>query len=119
MATGRGSVVEDNAELRRIQSAEAPGRGPAASAGCSSGCAGTPHWSTARPGPHNGRVSLDPDAGSYPALTARTSALLDAVVAIGSDLDLHAVLDRIVRSACTLTGARTARSVCSRPAAAW
>ena len=32
-------------------------------------------------------------------------ALLDAVVAIGSDLDLHHVLDRIVRSACTLTGA--------------
>ncbi len=51
-------------------------------------------------------MSLDPDAGSDPALTARTSALLDAVVAIGSDLDLHAVLDRIVRSACTLTGAR-------------
>ena len=32
-------------------------------------------------------------------------ALLDAVVAIGSDLDLHHVLDRIVRSACALTGA--------------
>ena len=32
-------------------------------------------------------------------------ALLDAVVAMGSDLDLHHVLDRIVRSACTLTGA--------------
>src|SRR5689334_20580388 len=33
-------------------------------------------------------------------------ALLDAVVAIGSDLDLHSVLDRIVASACRLTGAR-------------
>ncbi len=51
-------------------------------------------------------MSPDPEAGRDPALTARTSALLDAVVAIGSDLDLHAVLDRIVRSACTLTGAR-------------
>lgn len=50
-------------------------------------------------------MSLDPDAGRDPALSASGRALLDAVVAIGSDLDLHAVLDRIVRSACTLTGA--------------
>ena len=40
-----------------------------------------------------------------PTLTSDDHALLDAVVAIGSDLDLHNVLDRIVRSACTLTGA--------------
>src|SRR3954451_3950179 len=33
-------------------------------------------------------------------------ALLDAVVAISSDLDMHSVLDRIVASACELTGAR-------------
>ncbi|MGY2876995.1 signal transduction histidine kinase [Marmoricola sp. URHA0025 HA25] len=33
-------------------------------------------------------------------------ALLDAVVAISSDLDLHSVLYRIVVSACQLTGAR-------------
>ena len=33
-------------------------------------------------------------------------ALLDAVVAISSDLDLHSVLYRIVVSACELTGAR-------------
>jgi signal transduction histidine kinase len=33
-------------------------------------------------------------------------ALLDAVVAISSDLDLHSVLDRIVVSACRITGAR-------------
>jgi signal transduction histidine kinase len=33
-------------------------------------------------------------------------ALLEAVVAISSDLDLHSVLDRIVVSACQLTGAR-------------
>jgi signal transduction histidine kinase len=35
---------------------------------------------------------------------ART--LLDAVVAISSDLDMHTVLDRIVVAACRLTGAR-------------
>ena len=33
-------------------------------------------------------------------------ALLDAVVAISSDLDLHTVLDRIVQAACQITGAR-------------
>lgn len=51
-------------------------------------------------------MSLDPDAGRDPALSASGRALLEAVVAIGSDLDLHAVLDRIVQSACTLTAAR-------------
>jgi signal transduction histidine kinase len=51
-------------------------------------------------------VSLDPDAGRDPALTSSSRALLDAVVAIGSDLDLHAVLERLVESACTLTAAR-------------
>lgn len=33
-------------------------------------------------------------------------ALLDAVVAIGSDLDLHGVLRRIVESSCALTHAQ-------------
>jgi signal transduction histidine kinase len=33
-------------------------------------------------------------------------ALLDAVVAISSDLDLHSMLERIVVSACRITGAR-------------
>ena len=33
-------------------------------------------------------------------------ALLDAVVAISSDLDLHTVLNRIVASACEITQAR-------------
>jgi signal transduction histidine kinase len=51
-------------------------------------------------------VSLDPDAGRDPVLTPGGDALLDAVVAIGSDLDIHGVLDRIVTSACALTGAR-------------
>jgi signal transduction histidine kinase len=39
-------------------------------------------------------------------LPANARALLDAVVAISSDLDLHSVLDRIVVSACQITGAR-------------
>ncbi|HEX6148681.1 GAF domain-containing sensor histidine kinase [Nocardioides sp.] len=51
-------------------------------------------------------MSLDPDAGRDPALTPAGHALLDAVVAIGSDLDIHGVLDRIVSSARALTGAR-------------
>ncbi|QZY29321.1 GAF domain-containing sensor histidine kinase [Nocardioides coralli] len=50
-------------------------------------------------------MSPDPGAGREPVLADGGRALLDAVVAIGSDLDLHATLDRIVRSACTLTGA--------------
>ena len=41
-----------------------------------------------------------------PELSAPAQALLDAVVAISSDLDLHSVLSRIVVSACELTGAR-------------
>lgn len=39
-------------------------------------------------------------------LPANARALLDAVVAIASDLDLHSVLNRIVVSACEITGAR-------------
>ena len=39
-------------------------------------------------------------------LPGDASALLDAVVAISSDLDLHSVLNRIVESACRITGAR-------------
>jgi signal transduction histidine kinase len=48
--------------------------------------------------------SATPDV--EPDLPADAHALLDAVVAISSDLDLHSVLDRIVVSACRLTGAR-------------
>jgi signal transduction histidine kinase len=40
------------------------------------------------------------------ALSTPAQALLDAVVAIASDLDLHSVLSRIVVAACELTGAR-------------
>ena len=39
-------------------------------------------------------------------LPANARALLDAVVAISSDLDLHSVLLRIVESACEITGAQ-------------
>ncbi len=41
-----------------------------------------------------------------PELSAPAQALLDAVVAISSDLDLHSVLSRIVVSACELTAAQ-------------
>ena len=43
---------------------------------------------------------------NWPDLPADARSLLDAVVAISSDLDLHSVLDRIVVSACRMTGAR-------------
>jgi signal transduction histidine kinase len=62
-----------------------------------------------------GMASLDLDdlleelrarAGSAKAAQLRMSALLEAVVAVSSDLDLHTVLRRIVESACELVGAR-------------
>lgn len=43
--------------------------------------------------------------GEQLELPGRARSLLDAVVAIGLDLDMHSVLERIVRSACELTGA--------------
>lgn len=49
---------------------------------------------------------MDPVIGEEAGLTADAQALLDAVIAIGSDLDMHHVLDRIVVSACALTGAQ-------------
>lgn len=45
-------------------------------------------------------------AGPGAALPDSARALLDAVIAIGSDLDLPRILDRIVFAACELTGAR-------------
>ncbi len=39
-------------------------------------------------------------------LPGNARALLDAVVAISSDLDMHSVLNRIIVSACEITGAR-------------
>ncbi len=45
-------------------------------------------------------------APGTPGTSSGSRALLDAVVAISTDLDLHRVLTRIVESACELTGAR-------------
>ncbi|HEY8112634.1 MAG TPA: GAF domain-containing sensor histidine kinase [Actinomycetes bacterium] len=44
--------------------------------------------------------------GEVVASRERLRALLDAVVAIGSDLDLHSTLERIGAAACELAGAR-------------
>ncbi|MGC9665155.1 GAF domain-containing protein [Planosporangium sp. 12N6] len=44
--------------------------------------------------------------GEVAASRERLRALLDAVVAIGTGLDLHGTLERIVAAACQLTGAR-------------
>jgi signal transduction histidine kinase len=46
--------------------------------------------------------AAEPDAG----LPRAAQAMLDAVIAISSDLDMHRVLDQIVISACELTGAQ-------------
>src|SRR6185369_6963299 len=44
--------------------------------------------------------------GDVVASRERLRALLDAVVGIGTDLDLRSTLQRIVQSACSLAGAR-------------
>src|SRR3954468_16173840 len=44
--------------------------------------------------------------GEVAASRERLRALLDAVVGIGTDLDLHSTLRRIVAAACHLTGAK-------------
>ena len=54
--------------------------------------------------PHTERVTSD----SRPQLPGPTQSLLDAVIAISSDLDQRSVLARIVEAACELTGARYA-----------
>ena len=48
----------------------------------------------------------DPTTSDGLDLPRNARALLDAVVAISSDLDMHSVLNRIVVSACEITGAR-------------
>ncbi len=55
--------------------------------------------------PGQTQTQQTPTAASL-ELPANARALLDAVVAISSDLDLHSVLKRIVVSACEITGAR-------------
>ncbi len=54
--------------------------------------------------PHTGPVTAEPP----PELPGTAQALLDAVIAISSDLDQRSVLTRIVEAACELTGARYA-----------
>lgn len=54
----------------------------------------------------SGRADVTPlAAGDGLGLPRNARALLEAVVAISSDLDLHSVLKRIVVSACEITGA--------------
>src|SRR5215218_6590497 len=67
---------------------------------------GSPEW------PHLGAMELDDLLGELRARAAlsleaqrRMAGLLDAVVAVSSDLDLPVVLSRIVSSACTLVDA--------------
>lgn len=65
------------------------------------------------PLPELSRVDLDAllqellaRVGEVMTSRERLRALLDAVVAIGSDLDLHSTLERIVQAACRLADAR-------------
>jgi signal transduction histidine kinase len=70
-------------------------------------------WQPSLPLPSLSRVDLDSllqellaRVGEVMTSRERLRALLDAVVGIGSDLDLHSTLDRIVRAACKLADAR-------------
>jgi signal transduction histidine kinase len=72
---------------------------------------GAPDWQL--PLPPLSRVDLDAllqelleRVGEVMASRERLRALLDAVVAVGSDLELRSTLERIVRAACRLAGAR-------------
>src|SRR5918998_1376737 len=70
-------------------------------------------WRSGLPLPALSSVDLDDllhevlgRVGEVVASRERLRALLDAVVAIGADLDLRSTLERIVRAACRLAGAR-------------
>jgi signal transduction histidine kinase len=70
-------------------------------------------WPTSLNLPPLARVDLDDllhevleRVGEVVASRERLGALLDAVVAIGADLDLRSTLQRIVEAACRLAGAR-------------
>ncbi|HLL64926.1 MAG TPA: GAF domain-containing sensor histidine kinase [Micromonosporaceae bacterium] len=74
---------------------------------------GPQDWVPALPLPALSRVDLDAllqellaRVGEVVTSRERLRALLDAVVAIGSDLDLRSTLQRIVEAACRLAGAR-------------
>jgi two-component system, NarL family, sensor histidine kinase DevS len=52
---------------------------------------------------------LPPESAAYPELPApqrRVQTLIDAILTVGTDLDLPQVLERVVQSACLLAGAR-------------
>jgi signal transduction histidine kinase len=73
----------------------------------------SPAWRSGLPLPTLSGVELDDllhevlgRVGEVVASRERLSALLDAVVAIGGDLDLRSTLQRIVEAACRLVGAR-------------
>jgi signal transduction histidine kinase len=72
---------------------------------------------TSRPGRDTNGRSADSDTGASAALPDGSAGeLLDAVTAIAGKLELSAVLDLIVRSACSLTGAQFgALGVLGRP----
>ncbi len=70
-------------------------------------------WQRSLPLPSLSRVDLDAllqelltRVGEMMTSRERLRALLDAVVGIGSDLDLHSTLERIVQAACHLADAR-------------
>ncbi|GAA1040101.1 GAF domain-containing protein [Virgisporangium ochraceum] len=73
----------------------------------------SPTWQSGLPLPALSGVELDDllhevlgRVGEVVASRERLRALLDAVVAIGADLDLRSTLQRIVEAACHLAGAR-------------
>ncbi|MEQ7124853.1 GAF domain-containing protein [Actinopolymorpha sp. B11F2] len=52
---------------------------------------------------------IPPDDPAYPRMPApqrRVQTLIDAILTVGTDLDLSQVLERVVHSACVLAGAR-------------
>ena len=62
------------------------------------------------PGRLTALVHTEPVPGDENSLPTSTRALLEAVTAISSDLDLHSVLERIVRAATELTGRQVRRA---------
>ena len=117
VAIGRAHVVDDPEEVQRIRREREPRPWATGRATSTSRCPGasSPASASATTGRVSRRcrcaalcdaVGMPPLTDVGPRLPADARSLLDAVVAISSDLDLHSVLDRIVVSACQMTGAR-------------
>ena len=121
-ARGRTEAVTDRAELQQVREAAEPSPGLAALVRCTSDCAG-PSSPGARSAPagircRTCRCPRPPEEGAPVTQTVGVSphqhrrgggaaeALLEAVSAISSDLDLRSVLTRIVEAATKLTDAR-------------